>query len=247
MTWDPLTVIAVVSVVSSTVIALATILANFLSGERQRRHERRLAVEERTWEAFSAAIYRVIGGARSVLDALDDVSGGGNESIALAGLAERNARFFDMVGEVLPMVEAHGADATRDRLISLRGEVRWLRVSEEQVEAARASQTAKWRAIEEGKFEDAAEIRHKQQGEAEGLRIVHKPELEEQFVQLIDAARSSISNERSPKRGPRTAGILGSVITDREDRVIGVLAVGIAVAFAVAGALFAPTAQTRWF
>lgn len=35
--------------------------------------------------------------------------------------------------------------------------------------------------------------------------------------------------------------------TDREDRVIRVLAAGIAVAFAVSGALFAPTAQARWF
>ena len=35
--------------------------------------------------------------------------------------------------------------------------------------------------------------------------------------------------------------------TDRENRVIGVLAVGIAVAFAGSGTLFAPTAQARWF
>lgn len=35
--------------------------------------------------------------------------------------------------------------------------------------------------------------------------------------------------------------------TDRGDRVIGAVAAGIPVAFAVSGALFATTASTRWF
>lgn len=35
--------------------------------------------------------------------------------------------------------------------------------------------------------------------------------------------------------------------TNREDRVIGAVAAGIAVAFAVSGALFATSASTRWF
>ena len=35
--------------------------------------------------------------------------------------------------------------------------------------------------------------------------------------------------------------------TGREDRLITMVAVGIALAFAIAGALFAPTAAARWF
>lgn len=195
--------IALVSVVSSMLVALATIAFNFASGERQRKHERRLALEERTWEAFSTAIYRVIGSSRALLDSLADVREVENNAPALATLAERHAQFYDMVGEVLPMMEAHATVDTRDRLISLREAVRWLRVGKDQIEEARATERDKGRAIDNEDFELAAEHRARQARQADNLRIVHQPALEDDLLELIASARENVAEERQPRRVPR--------------------------------------------
>lgn len=195
--------IALASVISSMLVALATIAFNFASGERQRKHERRLALEERTWGTFSTAVYRVIRSSRAVLDSLADVREVENNAPALATLAERHAQFYEMVGEVLPMIEAHATGDTRDRLISLRENVRWLRVGEDQIEQARAAERDKHRAIEDQDFDRAAEHRDRQAAQADNLRVVHRPSLEKDFLELIASARESVNDEGRLRGAPR--------------------------------------------
>lgn len=191
-------VIALASVLSSTLVAVATIAFTFASGERQRKHERRLALEERVWEAFSSAIYRAILGARAVLDAMADVREVERNTPGLATLAERNEQFYEMVGEVLPMVEAHATSDLRDRLIALREAFRWLRVGEGEIEGVRAAERDKDRAIDNQDFELAAELRDRQRQQADNLRFVHNPVLEKDLLELIASARESVAAERRP-------------------------------------------------
>jgi hypothetical protein len=60
--------IAAISVVSSGVVALGTIAANFVGGERQRKHETGLDFEKRVWERKSEALFTVIEECRTLLD-----------------------------------------------------------------------------------------------------------------------------------------------------------------------------------
>jgi len=66
--------IATVSVISSSVVALGTVGANFMSGERQRRHEADLDFERRAWERKSDALFVVIERARSLADSSEPVT-----------------------------------------------------------------------------------------------------------------------------------------------------------------------------
>lgn len=138
-----------------------------------------------------------------MLDSLADVREVKNNAPALATLAERQAQFYDMVGEVLPMMEAHATVDTRDRLISLREAVRWLRVSEDEIEEARATERDKYRAFDNQDFEVAAEHRARQEQQAGNLRFVHQPALENDLLELIASARENVAEERQPRRMPR--------------------------------------------
>ena len=65
--------IAAVSVVSSGVVALGTIVANFIGGERQRSHETDLDFEKRVWDRKSDALFQVIEECRTMLDSFGGV------------------------------------------------------------------------------------------------------------------------------------------------------------------------------
>jgi hypothetical protein len=65
---DPL---ALVSVAFSWLVAMGALYLSYRSGSEQRRHEERLARQERGWEKASAGLFDLVSSCRSLTDAID--------------------------------------------------------------------------------------------------------------------------------------------------------------------------------
>lgn len=106
--------IAIVSVISSAVVALGTIGANFISGERQRSHEADLDFERRVWERKSEALFAVIERARSLADSADPVTDDNRLTYAL-----NLSRLLEALLDNRAAVEAFASSDCRTALTAL--------------------------------------------------------------------------------------------------------------------------------
>ena len=68
--------IALAAIVSGGLVTLSGTVERLPNGRSQRKHERRLAVEEREWSEFRAALRTVVAHCRRILDALVFVEAG---------------------------------------------------------------------------------------------------------------------------------------------------------------------------
>lgn len=106
--------IATVSVVSSGLVALGSIAANFVGGERQRRHETDLDFEKRVWVEKSKTLFTVIKECRGIVDSDDPLTDDSRESWALY-LSKR----LDTLTDAQATVEAFASTRCRAELTGL--------------------------------------------------------------------------------------------------------------------------------
>ncbi|MBM7506551.1 hypothetical protein JOE61_000365 [Nocardioides salarius] len=106
--------IATVSVVASALVALGTLAANFIGGERQRSHEADLDFEERVWEEKSRALFAVIKECRVMIDSDDSLTDDTRQSWALY-----LSRRLDTLTDAQATVEAFASTRCRTELTGL--------------------------------------------------------------------------------------------------------------------------------
>jgi hypothetical protein len=111
--------IATVSVVSSSLVALGTIAANFIGGERQRSHETDLDFERRVWEEKSKALFAVIRDCRAVIDSDDPLTDDSRKSWALY-LSKRLDAFTDVQATIEAFASTECRTALTDLIDALR-------------------------------------------------------------------------------------------------------------------------------
>lgn len=106
--------IATVSVVSSGLVALGTVAASFIGGERQRRHETDLDFEKRVWEGKSETLLTVIKECRGIIDSDGPLTEHSRQSWALY-LSKR----LDIFTDAQATVEAFASTRCRAELSGL--------------------------------------------------------------------------------------------------------------------------------
>lgn len=106
--------IATVSVVSSGLVALGTLGANFIGGERQRRHDADLNFEMRVWERKSEALFTVIERCRLVTDSDIPLTDGNRKFHALY-----LSKMLDALNGTRSTVEAFASSRCREELAGL--------------------------------------------------------------------------------------------------------------------------------
>lgn len=106
--------IATVSVVASAAVALGTVAANFIGGERQRRHETDLDFERRVWERKSEALFSLMKECRSLADADLPITDKNRQRYALD-----LSKALDRLHDVRAAVEAFASTRCRTDLTAL--------------------------------------------------------------------------------------------------------------------------------
>lgn len=178
--------VALASVIVSGLVALGGLVVTYLNGRHQRRHERRLAYEERAWEKKSEGLLRVIATTRGLLDTVKVRQGWRRDMIAVDLMGA--SRSLD---ELVAVVEAYASADCRSAFEELRT---LLRESGFDIELIRRQ---KEEAIDAGDFERAARLKDRDQGtwpRGDAVDLDFN-KVETSCLRLIETARESVQGK----------------------------------------------------
>lgn len=207
--------VALTSVIASGLVALAGLALTYRSGREQRRHDERLAYDERAWQRKSEGLFDLITTCRSLVDAigrqgsieaietLDDERGAYEATVREhIGVSEIGVRVGDVVHrlqDLVPIVEVYGSTRCREAFEDLRRTLRDSGYDPRASDRLSAVRRGKVAAIDAKDYRSAATARRLEREILEAARTqltIDLVQTREKAERLIDAARESVRGER---------------------------------------------------
>jgi hypothetical protein len=211
---DPL---AYTSVVSSWLVAMGALYASYRGGSDQRRHEERLALQERGWEQKAEGLFAVIAACQTLVDAIDrrgsleavealdgergDYEAAAHEHLGVSEVGVRVADVVDRLHRLVPVVEVYATPGCREAFHDLRHLLRdsgYDPRASERLEAVRRGKDA---AVEAKDYRSATTARRLEREVLEDARARLTIDLAGARVKaerLIESARENLVAE--PRR-----------------------------------------------
>ncbi|HEX6249763.1 MAG TPA: hypothetical protein VFZ64_17995 [Nocardioidaceae bacterium] len=206
--------VALTSVVVSGLVALGALAVSFRSGVLQRRHEQRMAHDERSWTTRSDGLFAVVGACRALVDAIDrpgsfeaietldlergDYEATAHEHIGVSEIGVKVGDVADRLSTLVPVVEVYGSAEARAAFHELR---RMLRDSDYDPHAAdrlAAIRRGKVAAIDAKDYRSAATARRLEREVLEAARArlaVDLDELRGRAETVIEEIRAGLDEE----------------------------------------------------
>ena len=207
--------VALTSVIASGLVALAGLALTYRSGREQRRHDERLAYDERAWQRKSEGLFDLITTCRSLVDAigrqgsieaietLDDERGDYEATVREhIGVSEIGVRVGDVVHrlqDLVPIVEVYGSTRCREAFEDLRRTLRDSGYDPRASDRLSAVRRGKVAAVDAKDYRRAATARRLEREILEAARTqltIDLVQTREKAERLIDAARESVRGER---------------------------------------------------
>jgi hypothetical protein len=208
--------VALTSVIASGLVALAGLGLTYRSGREQRRHDERLAYDERAWQRKSEGLFDLITTCRSLVDAigrqgsieaietLDDERGDYEATVREhVGVSEIGVRVGDVVHrlqDLVPIVEVYGSTRCREAFEDLRRTLRDSGYDPRASDRLSAVRRGKVAAVDAKDYRSAATARRLEREILEAARTqltIDLVQTREKAERLIDAARESVRGEHS--------------------------------------------------
>lgn len=208
--------VALTSVIASGLVALAGLALTYRSGREQRRHDERLAYDERAWQRKSEGLFDLIATCRSLVDAigrqgsieaietLDDERGDFEATVREhIGVSEIGVRVGDVVHrlqDLVPIVEVYGSTRCREAFEDLRRTLRDSGYDPRASDRLSAVRRGKVAAVDAKDYRSAATARRLEREILEAARTqltIDLVQTREKAERLIDAARESVRGEHS--------------------------------------------------
>lgn len=208
--------VALTSVIASGLVALAGLALTYRSGREQRRHDERLAYDERAWQRKSEGLFDLIATCRSLVDAigrqgsieaietLDDERGDFEATVREhIGVSEIGVRVGDVVHrlqDLVPIVEVYGSTRCREAFEDLRRTLRDSGYDPRASDRLSAVRRGKVAAIDAKDYRSAATARRLEREILEAARTqltIDLVQTREKAERLIDAARESVRGEHA--------------------------------------------------
>lgn len=186
--------IALVSVIATSVVAIASVLVQGVATRGQREHEAALAFESRVWGVKSDALLRAIRAARGVRDRVDNESPEGSVEL-VRSLVVLDAELND----VTPAIETYGSSAARTDLLKLRAMLRTIYYEDVWIGELDKYRADKVSFIENQDFEHAAMASDHEKMSREGLLrslVLERSLLADALANFIESARLSVRSDR---------------------------------------------------
>ncbi|HET7532648.1 MAG TPA: hypothetical protein VFJ83_05835 [Nocardioidaceae bacterium] len=208
--------VALTSVIASGLVALAGLALTYRSGREQRRHDQRLAYDERAWQRKSEGLFDLITTCRSLVDAigrqgsieametLDDERGDYEATVREhIGVSEIGVRVGDVVHrlqDLVPIVEVYGSTRCREAFEDLRRTLRDSGYDPRASDRLSAVRRGKVAAIDAKDYRSAATARRLEREILEAARTqltIDLVQTREKAERLIEAARESVRGEHA--------------------------------------------------
>lgn len=167
--------VAIVSVVSSGLVALGGLYVNYRSGREQRKHEKRLSFEEHVWERKSEGLFGAIAASRVLLDTLDSRA----PHDAKENLPLRLVEIAERLDDLLPVVEAYGSSECRYAFEDLRALLKSAAPDPRTSAVAYVAARGKEKAIDEADFAAASGWRDREKKALREMREALDLDLDE--------------------------------------------------------------------
>jgi hypothetical protein len=212
---DPL---AYTSVVGSWLVAMGALFTSYRSGSEQRRHEERLAHQERGWEKKSEGLFDLIATSRSLVDAIDrrgslehvealdgqrgDYEATSREQVGVSEIGVRVADVADRLQRLVPVVEVYCAPECRDAFHDLRQLLRnsgYDPRASERLEAVRRGKVAAMDAKDYRSAATAGRLEREVLEDARAQLTIDLPDAREKAVRLLEAARRDLGADEDPR------------------------------------------------
>lgn len=206
--------VAITSVVASGLVAVTAFVTTYKNGKEQRRHEGRVAYDERAWRRMSEGLFDLVASCRSLIDAIDrrgsleametldrergDYHASAQEHV---GVSEIGIRVGDAVyrfNELVPVVEVYGSPTCRALFDDLRQTLRDSGYDPRASDKVAAIRRGKAAAMDAKDYHSAATARRLEREalDAASARLsIDLTETRAKAEQLIEAARESLRGE----------------------------------------------------
>ncbi|MGZ4436126.1 MAG: hypothetical protein ACXVW6_00715 [Nocardioidaceae bacterium] len=200
------------SVTASTAVAIGGLTLAFLGAERQRRHQERLAQQERAWQATSDGLLNLVATCRALVDAIDrpgsidtiealDRERGEylatvREHVGVSVIGVRVGDVVHRMQQLVPAVEVYGSRDCRKAFHELRRLLRDSGYDPRAGERLAAVQRSKTAAVDGDDFHGAATARRMERQVLEDARTKLELDLDQArdlAERLIDSVRDSLA------------------------------------------------------
>lgn len=204
--------VVLLSVSASTAVALGGLTVAFLGAERQRRHQERLAQQERAWQATSDGLLNLVATCRALVDAIDrpgsvdtiealDRERGEylatvHEHVGVSVIGVRVGDVVHRMQQLVPAVEVYGSRACREAFHELRTLLRDSGYDPRAGDRLAAVRRSKMAAVDSDDYHAAATARRMERQVLEDARTKLELDLDrarDLAEQLIDAVRDSLA------------------------------------------------------
>ncbi|MGZ4483946.1 MAG: hypothetical protein ACXVW8_06460 [Nocardioidaceae bacterium] len=200
------------SVTASTAVAIGGLTLAFLGAERQRRHQERLAQQERAWQATSDGLLNLVATCRAMVDAIDrpgsidamealdrergEYLASVDEHVGVSVIGIRVGDVVHRMQQLVPAVEVYGSPACREAFHELRKLLRDSGYDPRAGERLAAVQRSKMAAVDGEDFRGAATARRMERQVLEDARTKLELDLDQTRAlaeRLIDTVRDSLA------------------------------------------------------
>lgn len=204
--------VVLVSVVASSAVAIGGLAFAYVGAERQRRHQERLAQQERAWQATSDGLLDLVATCRALTDAIDrpgsvdaietlDRERGEylatvREHVGVSVIGVRVADVVHRMQQLVPAVEVYGTPACRETFHELRAMLRDSGYDPRAGERLAAVQRSKAAAVDSDDFRGAATARRLERQVLEDARTRLELDLDrtrQLAERLIETVRDSLA------------------------------------------------------
>ncbi|MGZ4427345.1 MAG: hypothetical protein ACXVXC_01770 [Nocardioidaceae bacterium] len=204
--------VVLLSVTASTAVAIGGLTLAFLGAERQRRHQERLAQQERAWQATSDGLLNLVATCRAMVDAIDrpgsidamealdrergEYLASVDEHVGVSVIGIRVGDVVHRMQQLVPAVEVYGSPACREAFHELRKLLRDSGYDPRAGERLAAVQRSKMAAVDGEDFRGAATARRMERQVLEDARTKLELDLDQTRAlaeRLIDTVRDSLA------------------------------------------------------
>ncbi|MGZ6877829.1 MAG: hypothetical protein ACXVFR_15830 [Nocardioidaceae bacterium] len=204
--------VVLLSVTASTAVAIGGLALAFLGAERQRRHQERLAQQERAWQATSDGLLNLVATCRAMVDAIDrpgsidamealdrergEYLASVDEHVGVSVIGIRVGDVVHRMQQLVPAVEVYGSPACREAFHELRKLLRDSGYDPRAGERLAAVQRSKMAAVDGEDFRGAATARRMERQVLEDARTKLELDLDQTRAlaeRLIDTVRDSLA------------------------------------------------------
>ena len=195
--------VVLLSVTASTAVAIGGLGLAFLGAERERRHQERLAQQQRAWQATSDGLLNLVATCRALVDAIEALDRERGEYLATVhehvGVSVIGVRVGDVVHrmqQLVSAVEVYGSRACREAFHELRKLLRDSGYDPRAGERLAAVQRSKTAAVDSDDFHGAATARRMERQVLEDARTTLNLDLDrarDLAERLIDSVRDSLA------------------------------------------------------